>query len=758
MKSIGARSKEKLLRVGDYPLTLIMAPLGYGKVTVVHNVSKQLGIHMEWYTAQMPLWEPKASYEEETWVVLEHYDRLDQRESYYKQLMTIIQSKIEHLHIILITRAIPRLPIEELKLKRLCQVIDKQDLRLTVDEVRAYFEEHHIPYTEKQLMLIDEYVEGWPAAIYLMRDNYVKYQTLYHKPSMYQIMERGIYDHYAIEDLRLLVFLGQVGEFSLTEFDNMPYHTQFIQRVERLVEDNILIDYNPLTDTYKIMKAFRLFLEVQLDHIEVETNQEVCTWVVKWYLNKQKWDKAFKYLVRIGAVEQCIAYLNQKDFPQGTEINLKLVKHLLGSVEESTWIKYPLAKLRLEYKYIQNMRRKEGKAYLQKMEAYYTKLESMAPEMKEHILLELSMIKCALDYGKLEIKEDRLRPSCIVSATDWMSKECIHLSSFCHRTLGGYRKEIETILASLKKYPILEERYIIDLDYLLSAEYAMYTGNLDEARYYARKLFYRGDLISGDKIRLDAQIILMRVALAAGDTEALEKEIEAVNSYTPYIENKTLESIKEIGLSYILSITEKKVGNLEYLNLKDLLEYRENTYKGLSHYIAQASVLIQNEEFMKLELLQDVMKKCIKHDKQQLLGQLYYYLFEAISKYSMQDEKCAKQALRQALEVGYADHIVLPFQEQYRYIKPLLDQLSIKKEMRSYIEHFSQEKANDKENKWGLTAREWQVVQLIQVGFTNKEIASRLSVAHVTVAKTTSKIYKKMGVNSRVEMVNILNV
>ena len=124
----------------------------------------------------------------------------------------------------------------------------------------------------------------------------------------------------------------------------------------------------------------------------------------------------------------------------------------------------------------------------------------------------------------------------------------------------------------------------------------------------------------------------------------------------------------------------------------------------------------------------------------------------------MQDEKCAKEALRQALEIGYADHIVLPFQEQYRYIKPLLDQLSIKKEMRSYIEHFSQEKANDKENKWGLTAREWQVVQLIQVGFTNKEIASRLSVAHVTVAKTTSKIYKKMGVNSRVEMVNILNV
>lgn len=757
MKDRGSRGREKLLKAGDYPLTLIMAPLGYGKVTLVHNVSKQLGIHMEWYTTQMPLWEPKASYEKESWVVLDHYDRLDQREAYYKQLTTIVQRRIENLHIILITRAMPRLPIEELKLKHLCQVIDKQDLRLTVDEVSVYFEEHHIPYTQQQLMMIDEYVEGWPAAIYLMRDNYEKYQTPYHKPSLYQIMKRGIYNHYTIEDQRLLVFLGQVGEFSLTEFDNMPYRTQFMQRVERLVEDNILIDYNPLTDTYKVMEAFCLFLEVQLDYIEPQMNEEVCTWIVKWYLKKQKWDKAFKYLVRIGQPEQCLAYLNQQDFPQGIEINLKLVKHLLECIAMPMWSKYPLAKLRLEYQYIRSMRREEGAVYFQKVEAYYRGLESMAPEMKAHIVLELDILKCALGYGKLEIKEDKLRPSCIVSATDWMSKECIHLSSFYHSTLGGYRKEIETIIAALKKYPILEARYVIDLDYLLNAEYAMYTGHLDEAKYYAGKLFYRGEFITNHKIRLGAQMILLRVALAAGDRETLEREIEAVNRYKPYIENKTLRSIKEIGLSYILSTTEKKVGPLECLDLKDLLEYRENTYKGISHYITQASICIQNEEFMKLELLQDVMKKCMKHD-QQLLEKLYYYLFEAISQYHMQDEKRAKQALGQALEIGYADHIILPFQEQYRHIKPLLEQLSIRKEMRSYIEYFSHEKDKDKENQWGLTAREWQVVQLIQVGFTNKEIASRLSVAHVTVAKTTSKIYKKMGVNSRVEMVNTLNV
>ncbi|MEG0580145.1 MAG: LuxR C-terminal-related transcriptional regulator, partial [Niameybacter sp.] len=56
-------------------------------------------------------------------------------------------------------------------------------------------------------------------------------------------------------------------------------------------------------------------------------------------------------------------------------------------------------------------------------------------------------------------------------------------------------------------------------------------------------------------------------------------------------------------------------------------------------------------------------------------------------------------------------------------------------------------------NAWGLTKREYQITQLIREGFTNRQIAEQLYVANVTVAKTTSNIYKKMGVNNRIEMI-----
>nr|WP_301335049.1 LuxR C-terminal-related transcriptional regulator [Holtiella tumoricola] len=59
----------------------------------------------------------------------------------------------------------------------------------------------------------------------------------------------------------------------------------------------------------------------------------------------------------------------------------------------------------------------------------------------------------------------------------------------------------------------------------------------------------------------------------------------------------------------------------------------------------------------------------------------------------------------------------------------------------------------NKESIWGLTKREFQITELIKEGLTNKQIAEKLYVANVTVAKTTSNIYKKLGVSNRIEMI-----
>lgn len=51
-----------------------------------------------------------------------------------------------------------------------------------------------------------------------------------------------------------------------------------------------------------------------------------------------------------------------------------------------------------------------------------------------------------------------------------------------------------------------------------------------------------------------------------------------------------------------------------------------------------------------------------------------------------------------------------------------------------------------------LTAREFEVTALLAQGFQNKEIALKLFLSENTVRKYTETIYRKLGVNSRIEV------
>ena len=53
----------------------------------------------------------------------------------------------------------------------------------------------------------------------------------------------------------------------------------------------------------------------------------------------------------------------------------------------------------------------------------------------------------------------------------------------------------------------------------------------------------------------------------------------------------------------------------------------------------------------------------------------------------------------------------------------------------------------------GITAREAQVVECVAKGKTNKQIASHLQISSRTVQTYVERMFKKLGVRSRAELV-----
>jgi DNA-binding NarL/FixJ family response regulator len=61
-------------------------------------------------------------------------------------------------------------------------------------------------------------------------------------------------------------------------------------------------------------------------------------------------------------------------------------------------------------------------------------------------------------------------------------------------------------------------------------------------------------------------------------------------------------------------------------------------------------------------------------------------------------------------------------------------------------------RSSTRESKFGLTARESEVVRFAQLGWTNNEIADRLFLSARTVEHHLSSIYDKMGIRSKREV------
>lgn len=63
--------------------------------------------------------------------------------------------------------------------------------------------------------------------------------------------------------------------------------------------------------------------------------------------------------------------------------------------------------------------------------------------------------------------------------------------------------------------------------------------------------------------------------------------------------------------------------------------------------------------------------------------------------------------------------------------------------------------AGEKLESFGITPREREIIELIQAGRTNREIAERLFISVATVKDYNSKLFRKCGVRNRVELGNL---
>ena len=132
-----------------------------------------------------------------------------------------------------------------------------------------------------------------------------------------------------------------------------------------------------------------------------------------------------------------------------------------------------------------------------------------------------------------------------------------------------------------------------------------------------------------------------------------------------------------------------------------------------------------------------------------------HLLIQLAAAYARLDDRAAADAhLRQALAEAEPDGLVMPFAENYRDLRPVLDGLAADsaflREIRTHgaamESRISALRHGGGEPDSALTARERELAELVAQRLSNREIAERMYLSEGTVKQYVNRIYAKLGI------------
>ncbi len=255
-----------------------------------------------------------------------------------------------------------------------------------------------------------------------------------------------------------------------------------------------------------------------------------------------------------------------------------------------------------------------------------------------------------------------------------------------------------------------------------------------------------------------SNLTLARICAAQGK---VEEAIEIMDNLSIEIEmsnSPILSSTYDLCLGYIEGIKGEESGFANWLRTGDFMQ-SEVLYQSMGfNFIVYGRYLMLKKEYIRLEVLCEEMQQ-IFSPFHNLLGLLHASLLDAVAKYKLYGKEKAKAALAAALQIGREDGILLPFAEYGNDIPDILHEILEEngedRYLRSIFNYaFSYQAELKKYAKKAsaaslLTNREQEILVLVAGGKINREIASELFIAEVTVRKTITAIYRKLDVSGR---------
>ncbi len=802
------RINKMLEGIFEVPLFLLFSSMGYGKTTAVKDfLSSKEKLHYVWFplstgeSDELWMWQKfcqsladispelskqfighglpqtavdldrilniiRKTVKEPTVVVIDDYH--ENKSVHMNHLLTAIaRASLSKLHIVIISRSIPEIPIEELALKGLCMELSQDEFEFNEEETVELFVRNGFLLSSVEQELLVKNTDGWVAAIYLTLLKYAEDKTVEDIRDITRLVKTAVYDKFDKGTQQILLKLSVLDSFSLEEAIFVTGNKKAGVLMHRIAANNCFVRYDNKNERYSIHAILKTML-LELFAVSDIEKAALFSRCGDWCARGDRRIEAVDFYHRAGCYDKILDIYELFGSAELIDRAPHIIVNAFKDMEKKLKLSYPLAYITYIYSYMLAVDTMEGAGMLYEAKAIYEADDNLVD--KEKILGEIILIESILDFNDVPAMSEYHKKAYALfggTSSRIINADSIFTCGSPH-TLFLYHKKEEELL-SLVEFIEKDNWYHTHVangcgtgfEHTARAEYCLETGDLTNAELFAYKAIFKAKTKNQLSLVICGSLCLARLAILNGRPGEAADILDGVRAEAEAAGRPILINGIDIAAGYIYGI----LGKLEQIP-KWLREGEISPgnlfHEGMgSNYIVGGRAAILRKSYAELEILVETMRELYQPNNH-IFGYIYAGIYDAIAKKHLYGTEKAGDALLPAMQLARMDGIITPFAESMPELEPILQE--IKKTHDSewiskviylgerFISGF--QKINNQKEIEPLTDRELDVLTLLSEGFKQTEIAEKLYLSKNTVSRHLQNTYEKLGVNNKTLAIN----
>lgn len=806
---LSKRLTAALEQIPQYPLTVIEAPMGYGKTTAVKEYAAKASVNILW----LPVYDSIAAHFWDTFCGL--FASLDQtcatklaelglpedsmarREAVlligsiplekttllviddchlltqpviYDFIAYLAKNKLSSLHLVITTRMVSMAELDELKIKGLAQQITQKLLELTPMEIIYYYKSCGVRLKPEEADTLYNYTEGWISALYLCLLGFLQDGHLERPDNLRELLAKVVYRPLSGELREFLLHICLFDCVSLPQASAMWRQGNAAELLRQLMSQNAFIQYDSWNQTYQLHNIFTGYLREIFSVREASYRRAIWRAAGEWH-HLQTGD----YLAAMEAFYQANDFdrlLTVLEVDKANSFNgecQEIIRRYFTECPDEIKRKHPITGVIYAREQVFGDR-EQFSLHCQDMNRHIDRIADR--EIKHWIAGEMELVYMLAKYNDIATMAGHIRrahellqgPSSLSdNKTPWTLGAPSVLYMF-YRQSGALQQAVDDLSASMPLYYQITAGHGLGADYTMQAEQHYYCGNFENAEIFSHKALQTAK--SGQQICIIvcALFLQVRLALVRGDLAAAQKLLEETRTEIKKSGQKLYLHTTSLCEGFVYAQLKQPEHIAEWIRTGDFADSRLLLPVMAYFYMIYGRLLLISGEERKLLGMAEHFTDMASIFPN-LLGLIYTHIYIAVANEKLFRREAALSSLRQALDLAVPDGMVMPFVENADLLKPLLEELSrqevghpdmariraLAKPYQQSLLHMTASPLTDKARAH-LTERECQIACLAADGMTNREIGAALLISENTVKTQLKRIFEKIGLTSRAQL------